>query len=1338
MLTALFRLNIFLFRDVSKVAEILCGVAVDLMLAQTPLDTEGNGAGSAYSGNDMIWQSLRTLTASKARPFKFERTYFNEKIYVLSNLLDCAVQAPDKQQRRTYIGRIMTLKKSTQKAIMAMIEARSSNSTPKKEVLSEAKSTTKTQIFSPLVQASSSKSLGNSSLPSWNSIGSNTSKTPSKGLFATQSPFKATKETTEAVISRMNCTGAGNINMTAADTSTPHKANSALGTTMSPLKSSLKKSGDGSHSQNRGHSVAFGLPGQISSSFTPNKYTTNQPQSVGTPSDPGFLSPGTLESPGRMQSIVMNVQNQNKELQQKLEAYHDQEIDLKKKMDDMELVHRKSMMSLEAQSLARIQDLAQESEERIASLQEQLIEAQELSSKGLIAMQELKTAKDELEVVNHSKSALAETTEKLRRYKEKITELQDVKEALRKEQEAHGKSVNELIRLENDVQQMQPVKRQVEEYRIRAIEAEVKLVECQDYLRRMERHCKDQNAKNEHLYQDVIMQKEHMDELQRRIHDDTQRVMETTTTISGIGEGISELNPELKDELVRLRNENLQLRAFQAKRTEDAVQYLEESLDDTKRLADRYKEEFLRLKDELASMSAALSNSEQREADLHIEVQQMHARCDELEQNNQVLQGRLESTAQQLDATKRVVETIEKQNATLRADLDLWMQKKQESDTAYNEQSHVLQEIRTKLEVTDEDLKSTQDEVESLKATTEKMEVVANENENLRQHMQNQLERTIWELDDTKGKYSKKIEEMETLRNQNSKLQQQICNFEETIKIEQDQRKEEVAEAQKSLEATRNLLEIKNKKELDELHENMAKLLDDERKANRRKDEESKRKTTELEQHWQQKYLELQEHTSSSLQNSRQQAQEQVDFIKGESAKDIIELKEQWAAEVEKIKKESSDALDNFVRKGKEKVKVMQTKVQEEMQRLDDERRDIEEKYEQLEKQSSDNEGIFQEQMAMLRQQLAFSTSQVNDYMRESEEYLDRIKYLDREKFKLHEENEQYRRQLGGRYGSEGHIQSQLEKLQNEYNAIVEENRNIKRQQSQALSNLEPIMESGEDGGSRSYRRGGGVDRRALTQLQKEYEERIDSLNSEKRDLIMKMSSQSTDVHRAEKRAWEAEEAIMKLKAENTSLQLKLQRAESSPDDHTEIRPINENRSPGDSFPGTYQTTSSPARSITISPAKASPAIHSSPSIDRAKKHKMEQEHKLRNQFSSMTKTPPAIGQLTITNTGKSSKSNRRFTGSDDGANIPEIPLRPPSPDKMSRSRSRSPSKISKMASDVFRLGFNRHSGSPSNNKSDGMPLGSLQTQNIQKSSSQASMVGNEQLDNNNQECQQS
>ena len=247
------------------------------MLAQTPLDKDGSDVGSNKSGNDIIWQSLRTLTASKARPFKIERNYFNDKIYVLSNLLDCAVQAPDKQQRRTYIGRIMTLKKSTQKTIMAMIESRSSNSTPKKTDTSASKLTPKIHNYSPIVQTSSSKSIGTSSgtLPSWNSLGSNTStssssKTPSKGLFATQSPFQTTKETTEAVISRMNCTGAGNDTTSTIGPTTPYRATPTQPTNASPLKSSLKKSGDGAISQSKGYSVAFGIPGQDASPFTPS------------------------------------------------------------------------------------------------------------------------------------------------------------------------------------------------------------------------------------------------------------------------------------------------------------------------------------------------------------------------------------------------------------------------------------------------------------------------------------------------------------------------------------------------------------------------------------------------------------------------------------------------------------------------------------------------------------------------------------------------------------------------------------------------------------------------------------------------------------------------------------------------------------------------------------------------------------------------------------------------------------------------------------------------------------------------------------------------------------
>jgi chromosome segregation ATPase len=1318
----------YFFRDVSKVAELICGVSVDSALANSPLETgEKASDRDAHSGSDLIWKSMYTMSSSRARPLPQELQFSNEKVLVLSHLLDCAVHVPDKQQRRTFIGRIMTLKKSTQKTIMAMIESRSSKHSPVKSATPTQKKASPHETSTK----SSSRITKNSPVPASSTpfISQQDQKlTPPVRLFSSQIPL-STKRNAEAVISRMNCSGSSFVNSTVVEPSTMRispVSNTLPGESTPPLKSSLRKSGDPSSVHQRGHSVAFGSPvaNSLDEPFRLHSSFDKSPVP--------FLSPGTMESPNRMQSVVHTLQRQNEAQQQKLQQLQNQEIEMKKNIEQLEASHRQKMITMEAQCLERMQELARESEQKISTLQARLEKANELSSQGSVALRELKTVRDELEVLNHSKLALNETTEKLRKYKDKITELQDVKEALRIEQESHGKSIDEVIRLESELQQLQSVKRQVEEYRIRAIEAEVKLVECQDYLRRMERQCREQNTKNDHLYQDVIMQKEHMEELQRRIQEDTQR--DSEVAIAGVGEGINELNPELKTEVFRLRNENLQLRAFQAKRTEDAVHHLEESLDDAKRLAERYKDEFLRIKEDLGVTQSALHKSNEREASLQDSVHKLQDRYGTLEKQYASIQEELELCRNELGENIEKLQKSELHNAQLREEVNEWMQKQQEANFVAEERLQSIQSLRHELSEADKSLFRTEENVKKLNHDADLMHATLSKNSEQIQMLQSSLEKMSSELEESRNKFSMKNEEAETLHDRNSAILKEINALEEKLRAERNQRKEEAHEAQMSLETTRQLLEVKNQRELEELQSNMARLLDDERKANRKKDEELKQKVSQLEQEWQQKYLELQDRSTSALQNSRQQAQDQVDYLKQENKNDIENLKKEWSEDVAKIRKQGEETLENFIRKGKEKVKVMQAKVHEEMQRLDDERRHIEEKYDGLERQSLEKESALDEQILSLKNQLEFVTKQMNDRMREADENLDVIKALDREKFKLTEENEQYRRQLGGRYGADGQIQSQLEKLQKEYKVIVEENRSLKKQ-IQNGNAVGTILESVDEAHDHSYRRGSGVDRRALTQLQRDFEERIDVLNNEKRDLIMKMSSQSTDVHKAEKRAWECEEEISRLKAENTSLKLRLERKEIPSGDAESPGAANENHSPIESSFHSARTMLSSSQTKPDSPGL--PTARSSPSIDRAKKHKMEQETILRSRFSSITGTPPRVGAQNASGASEFplssalSQKQRHSSSFDAGS---EIPARPSATRTTTPSSPRSPSKISKMASDVFRLGLTN--GSPRSHfvtsKNAASNPTSMSTQHF------PIVQVNEPLDENHQECNQS
>merc|ERR1711957_221150 len=72
-------------------------------------------------------------------------------------------------------------------------------------------------------------------------------------------------------------------------------------------------------------------------------------------------------------------------------------------------------------------------------------------------------------------------------------------------------------------------------------------------------------------------------------------------------------------------------------------------------------------------------------------------------------------------------------------------------------------------------------------------------------------------------------------------------------------------------------------------------------------------------------------------------------------------------------------------------------------------------------------------------------------------------KKLDEEKARLHEENEQYRRQLKNRFGSDDGFRIQYEELEQEYNIILEENRSLNRHANNKIMPLGVGSESTED-----------------------------------------------------------------------------------------------------------------------------------------------------------------------------------------------------------------------------------------------------------------------------------
>ena len=136
-----------------------------------------------------------------------------------------------------------------------------------------------------------------------------------------------------------------------------------------------------------------------------------------------------------------------------------------------------------------------------------------------------------------------------------------------------------------------------------------------------------------------------------------------------------------------------------------------------------------------------------------------------------------------------------------------------------------------------------------------------------------------------------------------------------------------------------------------------------------------------------------------------------------------------------------------------------------------------------------------------------------------------------------------------------------------------------------------------------------------LTQLRREYEETIEALNDEKRELIMRNSAAITDVQKAEQRAWEREQEVSKLKAKITSLNLQIQRDELSRDLDTDTNAQNTQNFTG--TPSMGEKPQLPRGYEKESYMTYMTRQDRSPGVERAMKHRAAQERALRSRFSS-------------------------------------------------------------------------------------------------------------------------
>ena len=212
----------------------------------------------------------------------------------------------------------------------------------------------------------------------------------------------------------------------------------------------------------------------------------------------------------QLKATIMNLQSE-------LASTRQNEQSLTLQVDEMQSTHKAEMIRLESQSIQNVRTLEEKYAIEISELRRQHDALQDSDVKATELKEEVTRLRDELDVLTFSKEKLSYAEEQVRKLKDKLEAIGDAKSALEREEKAHSASIEKCIALENELAAMKPLKRQLEEYKVRATDAEVALTECRDDLRRLKEKSCGLEGVNEELKRGVDVQMAEVGSFQRRL-----------------------------------------------------------------------------------------------------------------------------------------------------------------------------------------------------------------------------------------------------------------------------------------------------------------------------------------------------------------------------------------------------------------------------------------------------------------------------------------------------------------------------------------------------------------------------------------------------------------------------------------------------------------------------------------------------------------------------------------------------------------------------------------------------------------------------------------------------
>lgn len=385
-------------------------------------------------------------------------------------------------------------------------------------------------------------------------------------------------------------------------------------------------------------------------------------------------------------------------------------------------------------------------------------------------------------------------------------------------------------------------------------------------------------------------------------------------------------------------------------------------------------------------------------------------------------------------------------------------------------------------------------------------------------------------------------------RSRETKLKKEVddltrCNKElvEEIKDERLKSHKAALDAERNFQTEKKILIDKGRQDLINMEERLAQKLEAERKQHKEKMDRAEAQRIEVENNLSKQLSELRDQSLKTLRLTKELGQKNLDEL---------ELSKQ--AEVERVLKEKSGEIEALMMKGKSMIRESRQKAKDLQRKITEEYevnvKSLEEELERVKDIQQEYEKVATAKIAKRDQQIKVLEAKYLESGRAITDLEDKVNKAERGAKDLAGENDRLRRQLGSRYGTDDGSQNQMEELASMCKLLIDENRRLKE------LNPGKILSTRSDMPETSLSRDDSANimtsfsKSTFTQIREEYEEKIEALEDEKQELIMKSCAAATDTRKAEQRAWELEEELAKVKGELTSAKLALQRNERRSD----------------------------------------------------------------------------------------------------------------------------------------------------------------------------------------------